>query len=222
MPVTFRTIGGGDPEQLVLRLRGAAQPNIGDALHAGQILRTRILQRTARGVDVSGAAFKPYSTTGPYYWYPGRAAKNARGAAARTAKKIGRAGSVTGGGGIRFSSYADFKRALGRSGVDLRGPRAPHMLQAIVVRSGGVELGRLVNLLNPGRIEATNPQPAREVTIGIYGDEAKRATAHNVGSPGRLQPRHFFGANQQDARLMLADMAGRIQRRLQQVVRGAS
>lgn len=71
---------------------------VGDALYAGQRQRTRILQRTAQGVDVDGRKFAPYSENGPYYYNPnGRLSaasrekvsdKTQKGAARRLLNKI--------------------------------------------------------------------------------------------------------------------------------------
>ena len=45
----------------VIRLTQSAVPTEGDALYAGQVLRSRIVQRTQSGVDVEGAPFAEYS-----------------------------------------------------------------------------------------------------------------------------------------------------------------
>lgn len=199
--------GGKTPTQYILDMKEAIKPTEGDLRFAVEGQRTRILDRTARGVDVNEQPFAPYSTKGPYYYYPnGRAGgpnstaarqKNYE-AAARLHAKLNKGnrgtpiGQVTPGGAIKFESYAQFKlTGLGRSTVDLLGPRAPHMLQAlmVVVRS------------------------ASEVILGIYGDEGKRASGHNTGTK-TLPKREFMGANDDDRGKMSLDIKARILARL--------
>lgn len=52
---------GAEPVAHIRAVASAVQPTIGDALYAGQILRTRIRQRTAAGIDAEGSPFAPYS-----------------------------------------------------------------------------------------------------------------------------------------------------------------
>lgn len=61
MPFTFTGPNGQRPSEFILKLAGAASPTVGEALYAGQALRTRIRQRTAQGIDAFGAPFAPYS-----------------------------------------------------------------------------------------------------------------------------------------------------------------
>jgi hypothetical protein len=197
------TGGGGDPVQLLRNVAKAAKPTAGDLLHAGNLLKTRIIDRTARGIDVNGQSFHPYSTKGPYYFYPfGKTGsknftvKQKVSAATRLRAKIG--GTKTRSGmGLKFASYAAFKSALGRSTVDLTGLRAPHMLQAIEVK--------------------VNDQTST-IILGIYGEEAERASGHNTGVPGRLPRRYFFGASPLDLKVLLADLQGRALLRMQNVI----
>lgn len=92
---------------------------------------------------------------------------------------------------IRFDSYAAFKAALGRAGVDLVGPHAPHMMQAI-------------------EVSATHD----ELRIGIYDPEkAAIATGHNTGAR-YLPQRRFFGASKTDLQEMLLDIYSGIKTRL--------
>jgi hypothetical protein len=105
------------------------------------------------------------------------------------------------GQGIRFESYADFKASLGRRGVDLTGPRAPHMLQMIEAKLRSVS------------------HYVVEFVLGIYGDAAGRASGHNTGYNPRWKGRHqryFFGASTQD----LQDMVGYILKRMKARLRG--
>lgn len=210
--------GDSDMIGMFRDIDAATQVTTGDMLYAGQRQRTRILDRTARGVDVDEVAFHPYSTKGPYYYYPGKSAKN-RPAAARSFagkiglknKRIGTTVTITGGHsasrtryGVKFSSYAAFKQFLGRTNVDLRGPSAPHMLQAEVVRVKEVTL----KLGDDYNWDTAN-QPANEATIAIYGEEAERASGHNEGR-GHLPRRHFHGANAGDKATFLNDILTRV------------
>ena len=67
---TFKTASGGDPAEYIIRLANDAKPTEGDALYAAQRQKTRMIERTLRGVDVNERAFEPYSTNGPYYYSP--------------------------------------------------------------------------------------------------------------------------------------------------------
>ncbi len=187
MPVGL-TFDGQPVEVLISGLENAAKVTAADILYALNRQKTRILDRTSKGVDADGAPFAPYSTKGPYYFYPGRAAKNRRAAASRFARKTGETRTSV---GVKYASYAAFKQALGRSVVDLMGPTAPHMLQAIVVRSGGGGQG----------------------TIGIYGNEADRAEGHNTGA-GHLPKREFFAFGEQDTADITADIESLMSARL--------
>lgn len=204
MPVTISMSGGGDPGKLIRLAKSKVLPTTEDALYAGQRQRTRILDRTAKGVDAKGASMAPYSRDGPYYYNPnGRLAGTAAGAkiseksqkaaTRRLFKKLG--GGADGGPqisstgrSIRFASYAAFKRYLGRSGVDLRGPKAPHMLQGVTVKADG----------SPGGVAAG-------VRVGIYGEAAERANAHNEGL-GNVPRRRFFDVGPGDAGTMAKEI----------------
>lgn len=234
---SFKAPGGKDPTRYLLELTGKAQPTEGDAIYAAQRQRSRIIERTMQGVDVDGRPFAPYSTKGPYYYYPNGRVGNAKfsskqnkAAVNRLMKKIGNreaefmslpehvlkripgldenadtgARKTRSGMGIRFPSYAAFKAALGRATVDLLGPRAPHMLQAIVVRINGAATADRDVGVN------SRPSPATQVTIGIYGQEADRASGHNQGISGRLPQRRFFGASVSDLAAMVSDIKTRI------------
>ena len=217
MPVTFRSSGGGDPLRVVISLREDLGPRRNDLAYALERQKTRILDRTyIQGADVDGAPFAPYSTNGPYYYYPnghaGAAGKQytvkQRKAAVNRLLKITAEvssirseymGSSSAGGvktrsglGIRFESYADFKASLGRRGVDLTGPRAPHMLQALTVH--------IVSDV--------------EGAVGIY-DETKAAIAEgHLNGAGHLPRRFFLGASGSDVDAMNADLVERIAARL--------
>jgi hypothetical protein len=170
--------------------------------------------------------FAPYSTKGPYYYYPnGRIGQTKAGAKANKAavtRLLNRRGVIesnTGkeingvrtrnGQGIKFEDYAAFKASLGRLGVDLRGPRAPHMLQAIAI---GANFERSVDDMMLALSD--RPNPAHEVVIGIYGEEEGRASGHNEGVPGRLPRRHFLGASDAEQQAMVEDINERIKSRI--------
>lgn len=212
--VEFKTSSGGDPVRLVMDLAGRVLPDETDLAFALEQQRTRILERTARGVDFEEKPFAPYSANGPYYYYPstqrgrsffpaeralraiwaGRSTFRAEyfkvldAAAKRFARKTTPNGGTTKGSAVKYESYAAFKAALGRKTVDLTGPRAPHMLQALLVRVHG----------------------ALEGAIGIYGHEAVRASGHHDGNPKtKLPRRRFLGASEADKTLMVAAIAER-------------
>lgn len=109
--------------------------------------------------------------------------------------------------------YKQFKQYLGRAGIDLTGPRAPHMLQALTVRAGQMELDG--NVHSVGRNEHTDP--ADTVALGIYDPEmAKRATAHQTGSNRRVPQRRFLGATDADAHECLELYGERVRGRMKQ------
>jgi hypothetical protein len=197
-----------NPAQFLQKWRARSSPRTSDVELAVEEQKTRILERTARGVDFEERAFAPYSEKGPYYYYPNgriskvqgsqqsRAAtlKQNAAAAKRFHGKINQGrgtklGQLTPGGGIKFASYAEFKRALGRANVDLLGPRAPHMLQAVIKAVRG----------------------SMEVVLGVYGDKGAIAAGHNKGTKA-LPQRKWFGISD-------ADRAA-IKARLLQAVRG--
>lgn len=201
MPVTFQF---GKASEFVANFKAAASITVGDVLYALNRQKSRILDRTMKGVDVNGAGFAPYSTNGPYYYYPGKASKNRSGAAGRFAKKVGGTKTRL---GVKFASYAAFKASLGRSVVDLMGPSAPHMLQAIVVRVAG---RTITDGFSPsgGDNRPIDGGVGAEAqgTIGIYGPEADRAEGHNTGA-GHLPKREFFGFGAADEQAVVDDIA---------------
>ncbi len=173
----------------------AAGATAADLEYALQRQKTRILSRTARGVDAEGRAFAPYSTKGPYYHYPGKGSKGRRAAAGRFAKKTGGTRTRV---GVRFESYADFKRSLGRSVVDLLGPRAPHMLQAVVVRTRATSSGDV------------------DGTIGVYGPEAARAEGHNLGTR-TLPKREWFSVGRGEDEAIMRDVEALVYARVKKM-----
>lgn len=166
--------------------QGKIKVTAGDLLYAGEREKTRILNRTARGLDFLNRPFAPYSRKGPYYYYPqGKGYRAERLAiTARFQSRLGGGILTKSGLGIKFESYDAFKKGLGRMNVDLTGPRAPHMLQALAVQ---VQENRLL--------------------IGIWGPEEKKAEGHNEGIRGRLPQRRFLDLSTQDLALIGQDIA---------------
>lgn len=194
MPVTV-TYNGQGLDTLAAMLEKGFEIQSSDILYVLNNEKTRILDRTARGVDLFNRAFAPYSTKGPYYYYPGKSSRTAlgrRASASRFARKVGGTRTKV---GIKFASYAAFKSSLGRTAVDLLGPSAPHMLQGMVVKTTGPTSG----------------------LIGIYGPEADRAEGHNLGTR-RLPKREFFGASPDDEVMMMKDLEAIIGARIDSVL----
>jgi hypothetical protein len=225
--ITIKTSSGADPAQVIERLKQKLRPDSQSVMYAMEMQRTRILERTQNGLDVDGRPFAPYSTKGPYYYYPnGRvgnskfSTKQTKASVQRLYRKIGQiegeytslpahilakipgvsehgdtgAKKTKNGLGIKFNSYAAFKAALGRGAVDLRGPRAPHMLQGILIKLAG-------------------GSPVSEARMGIYGDAADRASGHNYGARN-LPIRRFLGVSQSDLKQMANDIVQHLMSRI--------
>lgn len=176
---TLTPTGGGSMRDYIIRLKRGAKATTEDALTLALRGVSMILALTEQGKDYTGKPFAPYSTKGPVYVYPnsaGKAGSKRQAAAQRFAKKLGAENSFSRSRiGLKFDSYADYKRSLGRSTVDLSGPKN-RMLRAIKVRCNGTELEQRAK---PG----FNQTPATEFTIGIW-DEALAVigAAHNSGA----------------------------------------
>jgi len=216
--VTAKLQGGGSLESVELKIEDGI-PTRGDCLYAAQIQRSVILARTELGVDVDGRPFAPYNKTRPFYYYPTghpggarseQQLKKDKAAVKRFASKIGRrkAAITRSGLGIRFDSYDSFKGTyLGRSNVDLRGPKAPHMLQGLICKAGGVETTErdqrigLEDMLEPGS----------EFVLGFYGSEAERAAGHNSDDrPKGMPQRRFLGSTAADEHRLEQIIANRV------------
>lgn len=212
---TINVSGGGSVDSIELTIEDF-HPTEGDCILAAQTQRSRLLRRTESGVDYAGRQFAGYNKTRPFYYYPnGPVGKErskveltrSKAGVKRFARKVGRTkGAVTRSGlGLRFDSYDSFKRTyLGREGVDLRGPRAPHMLQRMICRAGGLESGER-------NIETTSTAPGSEFAIGIYDNEASaRAAGINSESrPKGMPRRQFLGSTEEDNRYLTDLIAGR-------------
>ena len=208
MPSSFQTDDGENGADFIRRITLEAESTtVGDLLYAGNRQKARILDRTARGIDFQGRRFAPYSTRGPYYSYPGKRSQNrgaSRGVRWRSTGRVGRKTRL----GIKYDNYGAFKRAIGRSHVDLRGANTPHMLQAIVVMSDGVKVGerRQIPLRGFNR-------PGKRLAVGIYGNEAERAEGHNEGA-GNLPRRRFFDVSDSDLNMIMQDITDRQEQRM--------
>jgi hypothetical protein len=197
-------------------VRTATTPTTGDLLYSGQVFRSRIRERTFRGVDAQGVPFTAYSTKGPYYFYPNREVGSTRGSsavrAARATAAKGRHAKTGSAGvrtpfGIKYASYAAAKAAHGVANVNLYGmEQHTHMLDAMLVKVGGIEVGIAADaLMDNGEMAAFEQnQPATELALGFYGPEAVRAKGQNEGN-SRTPKREFFALNDQD--LMIGEQA---------------
>lgn len=196
-----------DPSAVVKLVVSAVKPTPALGLLLAEDQRSRMLDRTAKGKDFDDKPFVEYSRNGPMYYYPagrvsGRTLKSKKAASGRLFKTLtgkaakahtgkrqalsGPAGEawVTPGGGLGFSSYAAFKRWAGRNNVDLRGLKAPHILQDMQVKA---------NSKGTGEVESV---------IGIYGSSAARAEGHNKGAK-HLPQRKFLAASKKDEKAMV-------------------
>lgn len=226
---TFGTKKGPGAKAAIRQYFRSFIPTQGDLLMLLQIQRSNILKRTSQGIDKDGKAFHPYSNKGPYYWYPSKSKDRAN--RKRTARQLARKlvgildakeqrkrqngkraipfGGITPGGAIKFRNYGEFKTSLGRTVVDLRGPSAPHMLQALLVRAGST-------IIKPNRqrnIEAKNMKfPTSVGRIQIFGSEGDRAAAHMRGrTKKRLPRRNFLGANNKELKILMNILIDRMQ-----------
>lgn len=223
--VRINTAGGGDP--IILSIEDF-EPTEGDCILGAQVQRSRLLRRTENGTDYSGAPFAAYNKSRVFYYYPNGAVgkqrsstelSSAKAGVRRFANKVGRTkGAITRSKlGIRFNSYDDFKHTyLGRDQVDLRGPRAPHMLQELVCRAGGTEVA------GDQSVSAdANETPQNEFTIGIYGEASDRASGINSESrPPGMPRRQFLGSTEEDNRYLTELIAGRARARAERRLAG--
>jgi hypothetical protein len=217
------TAPGGEPAGTAIRyeLQILTGVTIGDLLYVGHVFRARIRQRTLAGIDVNGAPFRPYSTKGPYYFYPNRDVGSTRRisgtrsltrdqirgaratAAANRFAKTARIGIRT-PFGIRYESYAAAKAAHGVPTVNLYGmEQHTHMLDTMVVKVGGMEIDQAAGeFLGSGSDLAAFEQntPANQLLVGFYGPEAERAKGQNEGN-SKTPARKFFALNADDLAL---------------------
>jgi len=200
---TFTHTSGADAASaLHLTIAALTTVTVGDALYVGQGFRSRIRERTFSGVDVNGAPFAAYSTRGPFYLYLNKGATGDRAARATASKnryaKTGKIGIRT-ATGIKYESYAAAQAAHGVNGVTLYGmEQHPHMLDAMMVKAGGSEIGGAGLPSFGSEFEAFEGNtPCSTLTIGFYGDEEGRARGNNEGN-SNLPKREFFALNQSD------------------------
>lgn len=203
MPIS----GAEELEKLSEWVGSVVQPTMGDLLHVMTQQGQRMLARTAQFVDFQGSAFHPYNETHPYYYYPygtGESSPSKTAGLARLHRAMG--GEKTTAHGIRFKSYGEFKRALGRLGVDLLGPKDPHMLDAFQIRVDGIEF--VFN--SRGTVEAgALTRPAEVVTLGIYETKGELAAAHKYGQ-GRMPVRNFFEISDSDKDFIFSEIESRL------------
>ena len=217
-----------------IQLGNALDITEGDFLVLLQEQRSRILERTQRGVDYNNAPFAPYNDTRRYYWYPAgpvgkqRSAhqlKRDKAAVTRAGRSLGmqfrtkadKEQNLTRSGlGLKFQSYRAFKfEYMGRSTVDLYGPRAPHMLQSMMIKAGSMTDEGATFLESSGQDPTAVSSPVSEATLGIYGDAGTRATGHNSDDRPKGMPlRRFFAVSDEDQRKMVSTLEARIERRL--------
>ena len=234
---TFTGPGGSDPKEFTLQIVNAAKPNVYDAMFAGQTLMNRILANTERGIDLNGSPFAPYATSPAFYYYPaGKVGKlrskimekqriSQKDRAFRALGKVGMRTHL----GIKFpGGYSQFKHeGLGRANVDLRGPRGPHMLNALQVRvpgltaTGNVAEGAAARQMSEFTQTQNAGAPlATSIDIGWWDpDTAARAKGNNEGT-GRNRIRNFFpihGLPANDQQMMERAIVTRIQARLGQL-----
>lgn len=207
----------------------------GDLLVLLQEQRSRILERTARGVDYQNIPFASYNDERPFYWYPaGPVGRNrSESQLKRDKAAVTRAGRSLGmsfrtkeqrdqnlsrsGLGLKFRSYRAFKfEYLGRSTVDLYGPRAPHMMQSMVIKAGSLTEQSIEYAAQANVDLDQNPTPATEGTLGIYGEAGDRASGINSDDRPKGMPlRRFFAVSTDDEQAMAETTANRIARRMQ-------
>jgi hypothetical protein len=129
---------------------------------------------------------------------------------ARIITRTGRGVNVNGQTFEPYSpAYETRKVKTGRDSgiVDLN--YSGRMLKALVSQSGGREISGSPRSVSP----AEGATPASQFTIGIYGDEAVRASAINAGE-GHEPERHFIGASNSDERTMLQDLLAHLRARI--------
>ncbi len=218
MSVFIRTTSGGKSvTDFIVRVQKAYTPTAGDALHAGAFQVSRLSKRTDSGHDAEGKIFAPYSKNGPYYYNPnGRvnpaerrqiSLKSQKTKVTNALKNRGIKGAQKSSTGksIRFENYAAYKRWTGARNVNLRGPSAPGMRDAIQMKAGGRTF--YPNERRSMFSVTSNRTHVSELRIGVYGDEAKKATGHQYGNPAtKLPKRQFLGATGSDLRSMTDEM----------------
>jgi hypothetical protein len=207
MPITATLNGNSN---LTLSIDKGPIIQAGDLLYAMDRQADRIYDRTVhQNVDFAGNSFTPYNDTHPYYWYPFGSLGSRQYARLKSVRGLAQKHDTksTPSGGIRFDSYAAFKRALGRVGVDLFGPSDPHMMNAMAIFVNGVYFP-----LHGGNYD-NYYVPATSIVLGIYGPKGKLAEFHNTGM-GSNPERRFFAISSQDRDDILNDVIERIKRRL--------
>jgi hypothetical protein len=209
--MSISTPTGDKYETYILKIIAASQPTVGDLLTAASNQVSRVQSRTVRGVDYQGRPFYPYANKKPYY-VPTETGPNR----ARRQKQLA---SRTGGlaikktYGIRYDSYAAYRRATGHPTVDLGG-MSGRLLSNIESRSGGQTLRHSTGYANRTISIDQYPTPATQFEYGIYSSPADEiAEGHNNGVPGKLPKRRFLDSSQSDIASMESDIAQRCEQR---------
>lgn len=236
--------GGVTQKVFLKRLAKALQPTVGDLVSAMQIQHRKIQERTARGVDADSRRFTPYDNKRPYYWYPDGVTKgqksltrSQRQSRNRFFKQASiREQTLTGNSlkrgsvrktnktkkGIKFPSYAAFKRSFGRTVVDLFGIRGnkQHMLLSMVVKAGSFsqKADKGKNIVDASRL----PAKANEATLSVVGEPVERARAHNTGVGKRAKKRTFLAWGADELNLARKFVASRMVTRARRVMSGES
>lgn len=184
----FTAPGGGDPLTYTLQLARVGRPTAGDVVYAAGRQKTRILQRSQRGVDVNGSPFVAYSPK--YAKFREKKGRNATPVDLTFTGLMNKSMTVTVGGLQSISGgdapVNDF--ALGFYGDEAVRARAHNEGATIRTRKGS------------GR--------------GIKNTESSQRRSENSKETFTMPKRHFFDANEQDLQQMQADIGAHIQARL--------
>ena len=207
------------------RMPNEVKLDAGDKLYVGERQRARILERTGRGVDVDGQAFRPYSKR-RFYWSP-----NSR----MRAHLNKRVGNLRAGESIRVHEEIErrTKRSVKRyfriftKGEKFKKGAAPYVTASgmSICFPGGYDqfkrsLGRsavdLRGVSAPHMLQAIQVRPTGDgVKLGIFGEKGALAAKHNTGKGA--PKREFFGVSRKDERDAAADALGRVRAKLKGV-----
>jgi hypothetical protein len=202
--IRYELRGGKDIQIAMSELESSLRITAGDLITALSAQNKRILERTTkRFVDYTETPFAPYNETRPYYFYPYGKSNGKRGGRVlskadqrRLRKDVKKTNAHNSGTGIRFASYAAFKRALGRGGVDLMGPYDPHMINSAQISIGGDTFSAMFNN-NMSASEKAYPADNAYLTISGYR-MGRLAFAHNEDDSGFNPKRKFFAFSSKD------------------------
>lgn len=208
-----------------------------DLLYAGERFKADMLERTAKGIDVNGKPFAPYSTKGPYYFYPGdRGSRPSTQFMGNKAAGLGMSKSAIKGAIAREIKSRDrFYRKIG-----LKGQYSTFNLGGMGTGEGSAgktfaagikfssyaafkaSLGRSnVDLMGPFAPHMLQKivvsSRSMVLIVGIYDDEsAAIAKGHNEGA-GNLPQRRFFDVSSSDVGMMQQAVLDRIAARIERM-----